>query len=166
MALSSTFLAPKEAPAPAAKRVKYLVERCGRDEQFTRQVVALAEGQSHVDPDTLLAMIVKESCLDPKAVGGAALGLTQVIPKWNMAYIKKVAGKGATGKDLFKPEVSVEVGAQILSANIALTGSEMAGLQAYNAGPNAWAKNKQVSIGYAETVMGIKDELEEYKVGK
>ena len=141
-------------------RVAMLAHECSVNHLDVRQIIAVAEGQDHVEPNLLLAVAVKESCLDPNAKSpGGAFGITQVIPKWHGEKILFITGD-TDSSALFNPEVGLKIGAMILGENIAATGTVPDGLKAYNRGLYAWQKDKSKGAGYSTSVLKIKARID------
>lgn len=96
----------------------------------------------HVDPDIVFKIIQTESTYDPKAKGGASIGLMQVIPYWHKDKIK--------GRNLYDIDTNVEVGVRIFKEYLEKSnGNIRKALWRYNASD----KKKQ----YAEKVLRLKD---------
>mgnify|MGYP001185395116 FL=1 len=113
-------------------------------------VVIDAAKSNRLAPDLLVAMIYTESRWNPKAVSrSGACGLTQVLPK----YTRKPRLKC---KDLFDPELSIEVGAKKLNYWIYKygRGNKRTGLCGYNAGFRCKGKHKNKrGMYYAKKVL-------------
>lgn len=98
--------------------------------------------EHHVDPDVIFKIIQIESSYDPKAKGGASIGLMQVIPYWHRDKIQ--------GRNLFNVDTNVEVGVRIFKEALEKSnGNIRKALWRYNAS----VKKKQ----YAEKVLRLKD---------
>ena len=98
--------------------------------------------EHHVDPDVIFKIIQVESSYDPKAKGGASIGLMQVIPYWHRDKIQ--------GRNLFNVDTNVEVGVKIFKEALERSnGNIRKALWRYNASD----KKKQ----YAEKVLRLKD---------
>jgi soluble lytic murein transglycosylase-like protein len=98
--------------------------------------------EQQVDPDIIFKIIQTESTYDPKARGGASVGLMQIIPYWHRDKIQ--------GRNLFNVDTNVEVGVRIFKEYLDQSnGSIRKALWRYNAS----VKKKQ----YAEKVLRLKD---------
>lgn len=98
--------------------------------------------EQQVDPDIIFKIIQTESTYNPKARGGASVGLMQIIPYWHKDKIQ--------GRNLFSIDTNVEVGVKIFKEYLEKSnGSVRQALWRYNAS----TKKKQ----YAEKVMRLKD---------
>jgi soluble lytic murein transglycosylase-like protein len=106
-----------------------------------------------LDPALLLSLIHHESRWIPTALSKSkACGLTQVIPKWTGA---STGGKKYTCEELFEPQTSIKVGAQVLSSWIRNygKGNLRVGLCGYNAGYRCKGDNpKKSGLSYADRV--------------
>ena len=98
--------------------------------------------EHHVDPDVIFKIIQTESTYDPKARGGASIGLMQIIPYWHRDKIQ--------GRNLYNVDTNVEVGVKIFKEALEKSnGNIRKALWRYNASD----KKKQ----YAEKVLRLKD---------
>lgn len=98
--------------------------------------------EQQVDPDIIFKIIQTESTYNPKARGGASVGLMQIIPYWHRDKIK--------GRNLYNVDTNVEVGVRIFKEYLDQSnGSIRKALWRYNAS----VKKKQ----YAEKVLRLKD---------
>lgn len=95
-----------------------------------------------VDPDVIFKIIQTESTYNPKARGGASIGLMQIIPYWHRDKIQ--------GRNLYNVDTNIEVGVRIFKEYLDQSnGSIRKALWRYNAS----VKKKQ----YAEKVLRLKD---------
>ena len=98
--------------------------------------------EQQVDPDIIFKIIQTESTYNPKARGGASVGLMQIIPYWHRDKIQ--------GRNLYNVDTNVEVGVKIFKEYLDQSnGSIRKALWRYNAS----VKKKQ----YAEKVLRLKD---------
>lgn len=98
--------------------------------------------EQQVDPDIIFKIIQTESTYNPKARGGASVGLMQIIPYWHRDKIQ--------GRNLYNVDTNVEVGVRIFKEYLDQSnGSIRKALWRYNAS----VKKKQ----YAEKVLRLKD---------
>ena len=106
-----------------------------------------------LDPALLLSLIHHESRWKPKAKSKyGACGLTQVVPKWTG---RPTGGKKYTCEELFDPQTSISVGAQVLSFWIRNygKGNLRVGLCGYNAGYRCKGADPMRSgLSYADRV--------------
>lgn len=109
--------------------------------------------QYNVSVDIVLGIIKQESNGDSTVKGSTGdVGLMQItqpaLTDFNVANNTKY-----TLTDLLKPDTNVQVGTWYFSRMKRLTGSDQAGLQAYNAGYGNWKRNNNVSLAYAQSVL-------------
>lgn len=98
--------------------------------------------EQQVDPDIIFKIIQTESTYNPKARGGASVGLMQIIPYWHRDKIQ--------GRNLFNVDTNIEVGVRIFKEYLDQSnGNIRKALWRYNAS----VKKKQ----YAEKVLRLKD---------
>lgn len=98
--------------------------------------------EQQVDPDIIFKIIQTESTYNPKARGGASVGLMQIIPYWHRDKIQ--------GRNLYNVDTNIEVGVRIFKEYLDQSnGSIRKALWRYNAS----VKKKQ----YAEKVLRLKD---------
>ena len=98
--------------------------------------------EQQVDPDIIFKIIQTESTYNPKARGGASVGLMQIIPYRHRDKIQ--------GRNLYNVDTNVEVGVRIFKEYLDQSnGSIRKALWRYNAS----VKKKQ----YAEKVLRLKD---------
>ena len=98
--------------------------------------------EQQVDPDIIFKIIQTESTYNPKARGGASVGLMQIIPYWHRDKIQ--------GRNLYNVDTNIEVGVKIFKEYLDQSnGSIRKALWRYNAS----VKKKQ----YAEKVLRLKD---------
>ncbi|MNR71624.1 murein transglycosylase C [compost metagenome] len=99
-------------------------------------------------PTLLLAIIMKESSLNPKARSGyGAIGLMQIVPRFHK---EKLTDPNQTDT-LHKPEENIRVGAEILAEYRELKGGNIRA---------ALAKYSGSARGYADRVSQFRKELE------
>lgn len=98
--------------------------------------------EQQVDPDIIFKIIQTESTYNPKARGGASVGLMQIIPYWHRDKIQ--------GRNLYNVDTNIEVGVRIFKEYLDQSnGSIRKALWRYNASE----KKKQ----YAEKVLRLND---------
>ncbi len=152
--LAAARLAGAELPPPLAQM---LYPFHFRDE------IEKAAARHNLDPFFIAAVIQQESLFDPRAKSGAAArGLMQLIVSTANRY-SRAAGLAAVDEDdLYRPEVSIAIGAAHLKALAdQFNGSPEKIAAAYNAGEDAVDRWQQKSsrvpqlfvpdIGFAET---------------
>ncbi len=138
-------------------------------------IVETCSAREKLDPHLVYAVIRTESNFNAGAHSNKdARGLMQLTPatfEWAMG---KAAEKEAyTSADLYRPEVNIRYGTQVLAAFLADFGDERTALAAYNAGPSnvkKWLADKRYSsdgktlsaIPFAET-RGYVEKVEEGK---
>ena len=101
-----------------------------------RSELEFASRANGVDPFLLAALIRQESEFNPRAVSRArAYGLTQVLPSTGRAISRRAGVHGFTSDMLFRPDVSLRIGAYHLRSMLdAHGGQEHLTLASYNAG--------------------------------
>jgi soluble lytic murein transglycosylase-like protein len=124
--------------------------------EYEDTIISEAQRNS-IDPALLAAVMYVESGFYKNVVSSAgACGLTQVIPKWTGGPETK--GIKYTCQQLKDPEISIKVGAQILSYNIRVygKGNKDKGLCFYNAGTRC-IKDKRFykRLGYVKKVKRV-----------
>jgi len=84
-----------------------------------------------LDPMLVLSVIATESSFDASARSHAgAVGLMQAIPRYHQDSLKR---SGVSASDLYHPRKNIQVGADILSKYVNLSGGDVASaLQRYN----------------------------------
>ena len=98
--------------------------------------------EQQVDPEIIFKIIQTESTYNPKAKGGSAVGLMQIVPYWHRDKIQ--------GRNLRNVDTNVEVGVKIFKEALEKSnGNIRKALWRYNASD----KKKQ----YAEKVLRLKD---------
>jgi soluble lytic murein transglycosylase-like protein len=101
--------------------------------QYVKHAVEVAN-EVNLDPMLLLAVMATESSFNPNAQSRAgAQGLMQVLTRVHTEKFEPYGGTVAA----FVPEANIRVGALILKACIAKSGSLEAGLRSYLGAPNA-----------------------------
>lgn len=150
-------LAAPNAQAPAidpdaARKVamtEYLADKFRKSPAEVRTYVDLSFHEStkhpHVTPELILAIIQKESSLDPRAKSFyGAVGLMQVVPRFHLA---KLQGE----ESLYDASVNIRVGAQILQEYISQAGGDLA---------RALRKYSGNAQGYSTKVLSESSRLE------
>lgn len=95
-----------------------------------------------VDPLLLYALMRQESAFNPRAESSArARGLTQVIPATAREIVRQLGRGPLSEDDLFRPAVSIELGAYYLAQALRrFNGDVFPALAGYNAGPGNAAR--------------------------
>jgi soluble lytic murein transglycosylase len=102
---------------------------------YVEQIGGLAR-EYDIDPRLLAAMVWAESSWFPRAGSHAgALGLTQVMPETGAGIAQGLGMEDFETDDLFRPAVSLRLGAYYLSVQMDAYPHAAAALAAYNAGP-------------------------------
>ena len=114
-----------------------------------RELVDTSASDEQVSPLLLLALVRQESYYDPDAGSIAgALGLTQVVPSTGASIAQQLGVANFTAADLFRPNVSLEFGAQYLSSQLRDFGSNAyQALAAYNGGGATATDANQMARG-------------------
>jgi soluble lytic murein transglycosylase len=97
-----------------------------------------AEAQKrNLDPLLLASLIRQESLFEPSAESSAgARGLSQVMPATGRQLARYLGMEDYTEDDLYRPHVSVELGAYYLALQLQIFGHQIpVALAAYNGGP-------------------------------
>lgn len=123
-------------------QARYLAAKWGRSTKTVREFVNLAWEEASqrdgLDPELLIAIMQKESSLQPKVQSRyGAQGLMQVVRRWHGDKINP-------SESLFDPKVNIRVGADILEEYIELANGNM---------DKALAKYSGNARGYANTVL-------------
>jgi len=150
-----TAPAAPAAPSPVAVEQQALVEhlssKYNRPSQFVSRIVKAAYHEAYqvgMSPLLVLAVIEKESGLNPKATSGyGAVGLMQVVPRFHR---DKLAGNRAPD-GAYNPEVNIRVGTTILADYRKAHGGDIRGALTQYSGQ---------ARGYAQRVVSYKQELE------
>jgi hypothetical protein len=98
--------------------------------KLSERIIKIADRNAYSDfpsRNDILAIVVIESKLNPKAVSGGSKGLMQIHKSSHMNKLK--------GRSLFDIEANIEIGVQILREYfLELGGNKKAAILAYNAG--------------------------------
>lgn len=133
----SAKIGQQAVAAASAKKlaVPRLVDQLRFPIPYPDLIMAQAKAQS-IDPLLLAALIRQESAYDPKATSPAgALGLTQMMPATGATLARGAGLPGWTANDLYRPKVSIELGAIYLAGRLKrYKGAIIPALAAYNAG--------------------------------
>jgi len=129
--LMGAILQATPAPPDDLLRIAYPV--------VYRDLVQTASSDQHVSPLLLLALVRQESYYDPEAGSVAgALGLTQVVPSTGAAIAQKLGRANFAAADLYRPNLSLEFGAQYLASQLHdFDANAYHALAAYNGGSGA-----------------------------
>lgn len=121
-------------------------------EDLQLYIIELCEPKG-IDPAIVMAMIWRESCFDPNAVGdnGNSLGLMQVQPRWCAEWMEQW---GCT--DLMDPYQNVTIGIAILAGQLDMQGGDIAkAVTVYN-----WGEFPGEITQYAKDVLQKAQELQ------
>lgn len=134
--------------------IAHLAAKYNKSSQFVGRIVRVAYQEAYrvgMSPLLVLAVMEKESGLDPHAVSGyGAVGLMQVVPRFH--YDK--FGPMRTADGFYNPEANIRAGAAILAEySRANNGNIMTALTKYSGQAH----------GYAQRVVSYKQELEAVK---
>ncbi|KWU17795.1 transglycosylase SLT domain-containing protein [Burkholderia cenocepacia] len=146
---------PQTSPVVLEQKalVEHLSSKYNRPTQFVSRIVKAAYHEARqvgMSPLLVLAVIEKESGLDPKARSSyGAVGLMQVVPRFHLDKIRSAGAGGA-----YDPEVNIRVGTAIL-----------ADYRHANRGDinSALVQYSGQSRGYVQRVVSYKKELEAVK---
>jgi soluble lytic murein transglycosylase-like protein len=111
----------------------------------------------HLPPYLLYAVATVESGRNPSAIaqardGSHSVGLMQINSRW----FPELRGAGITEVDLYRPCVNVQVGAWILSQEVAKYGYSWLAIGSYYAGPAQSARKarrERQFVDYADRVI-------------
>jgi soluble lytic murein transglycosylase-like protein len=133
--------------------VEHLSSKYNRPTQFVSRIVKAAYREARqvgMSPLLVLAVIEKESGLDPKARSSyGAVGLMQVVPRYHLDKIRSAGGGGA-----YDPDVNIRVGTAILADYRRANRGDIGGALLQYSGQ---------ARGYVQRVTLYRQELEEVK---
>ena len=127
-----------------------------------------------MSPLLLLSLMRQESYYDPDAGSSAgALGLTQVVPTTGKSIAKNLSLENFSADDLFRPNVSIQFGANYLGEQLTdFDGDPYRALAAYNGGPGVVSRAAKTSgndedlfvedLEFDETKTYVKRVMENY----
>src|SRR5438067_6593604 len=127
-----------------------------------------------LSPLLLLSLMRQESYYDPDAGSSAgALGLTQVVPTTGKSIAKNLSLENFSADDLFRPNVSIQFGANYLGEQLTdFDGDPYRALAAYNGGPGVVSRAAKTSgndedlfvedLEFDETKTYVKRVMENY----
>lgn len=143
--------APSSVVVEQEALVEHLSSKYNLPAQFVNRIVKAAYHEAYrvrMSPLLVLAVIEKESGLNPKATSGyGAVGLMQVVPRFHR---DKLAGNNAPD-GAYNPEVNIRVGTTILADYRKAHGGDIR---------SALTQYSGQARGYAQRVVSYKQELE------
>lgn len=143
---------PVDVDAPRKAAIsEFLADKFQKSPEEVRTYVELAfeESNKHPDvtPELILAVIQKESSLDPSARSFyGAVGLMQVVPRFHMARLSQ-------SESLYDASVNIRVGAQILQEYISKAGGDIhAGLKKYSGNARGYGNKVLSYVGQLKEI--------------
>lgn len=140
--------------------LKKIVPEYRRIYEYYRPHIERAANKYKIEPETIGAIICRESGGNADAVGTAGeIGLMQ-IKAGALADVNRVFRLGFSERDLFFSDRNIETGTAYLALlKMHFVGDMKKAIQAYNAGPGTVEKNPGASLTYFENIKTISNNL-------
>ena len=131
---------------PFTAKANQMTESYSKHE-IKQMIIAEANRSTRVRPELALAVAQVESAFNPNAVSSkGAIGIMQIMPRTGLKVF------GVPKKELFKPEVNIQIGIQFLDSLLErYRGREDLALSHYNGGSRVGAWPNSRVIPYTRT---------------
>lgn len=149
--------APIDPVRAVASALTECSQRLGREQRWHMARVIHEESVAHgYDPLLITALVQVESGCSPTARGGAAIGLTQLLPSTARGVAPRagVAWRGV--QTLHDPKANVQIGVRYLRELEEMLDDRYRAMAAYNMGPRPvlrMSSERARRVGYVRKVM-------------